>query len=105
MKDTLAQIVDTAMGKIAATPQVGKIVSLAFYCDHENDELCICADTAENSERVTVSSRDFAHKYMMQALDNGNLDSAKLWNLAPGRSLSLGDYVFSNLARSPCPAQ
>lgn len=79
------------------------IVTVALYYDCENKELLVCSDTLENSNKNVRAANAFSEKYFHEAIAEGDLGKASLWVGLTGRSLSLGDFVNRNLARTPVP--
>lgn len=63
----------------------------------------MCVDTEENSKRCVADSNAYDQKYFWRVIESGDLEAAALWNANPGRSLSLGDFAFVNVARSDLP--
>lgn len=80
-----------------------RIFTFAFYHDHESRAVGVCADTEESSKRLVSSSNAYGQKHFWPAIDEGDLKAAGLWNANVGRSLSLGDFAFVNLARTDLP--
>jgi hypothetical protein len=76
------------------------VFTFALYHDHESGAVSVCVDTEENSNRSVVSMNRYNMRYFMQALTNGDLKSAGLWQANIGRSLSLGDFALVNAART-----
>lgn len=77
-----------------------QVYTFSFYHDHESNALSVCADTEENSKRTVAIINGNNMKHFMRAVREGNLQSASLWQANIGRSLSLGDFVAVNFART-----
>ena len=60
----------------------------------------LCVDTAESSAETVRSMNDFSSKYFQAAVEEGDLATAGLWQANVGRSLSFGDFVMVNVART-----
>jgi len=76
------------------------VYTFAFYHDHESAAVSVCVDTEANSLSSVMASNAYGMKYFAKAVETGNLKSAALWNANIGRSLSLGDFVLVNVART-----
>jgi hypothetical protein len=76
------------------------VYTLAFYLDHESAAVSVCADTRENSERVVARINSYNSRRFLEAVRNGDFESASLWQANLGRSLSLGDFAAVNVART-----
>jgi len=76
------------------------VYTFALYHDHESHAVSVCVDTEENSARCVASMNRYNMKYFMQAIADNDLKSASLWQANIGRSLSLGDFVLVNCART-----
>ena len=79
------------------------VYTFAFYHDHESHAVSVCVDTEESSKRLVASSNAYNQKYFWPAIERGDLEDAALWTANVGRSLSLGDFAFVNLARTDLP--
>lgn len=77
------------------------VFTFALFHDHESRAVSVCADTAENSSKTVQSMNRHSMKYFMEAVAEGDLEDAGLWQANIGRSLSLGDFALVNLARTP----
>jgi hypothetical protein len=77
------------------------VYTFALYFDHESKAISICADTASNSAATVRGINTYNRKYFDPAVAAGDLKAASLWCSSIGRSLSLGDFVARNLARTP----
>ena len=80
-----------------------RVFTFAFYHDHESHAISVCVDTEESSKRLVASSNAYNQKYFWPAIEKGDLEDAALWTANIGRSLSLGDFAFVNLARTDLP--
>jgi hypothetical protein len=100
----LEKVLDDAIA--ALRQRTERVCTVAFYYDHECNAVSICADTHENSERVTAKSCDFSREQFLDAISEADLESAARWSRNTGRSLSLGDFAFVNIAYTKlrCPA-
>lgn len=76
------------------------VFTFAFYHDHESDAISVCVDTEENSAKVVESMNSYNLRYFLKAISSGDLKHASLWKANVGRSLSLGDFVMVNVART-----
>ena len=76
------------------------VFTLAFYLDHESEAVSICADTRDNSSTVVASINAYNSKHFLEAVRDGDLDNAALWQANVGRNLSLGDFAAVNVART-----
>lgn len=76
------------------------VFTFALYHDHESGAVSVCVDTEENSARRVASTNRYNMKHFMKAVAVGDLKRAKLWQANVGRSLSLGDFVLVNAART-----
>lgn len=74
--------------------------TLAFYLDHESSAVSVCADNAANSERAVARENEYNSRYFLDAVSEGDLAAAALWQANVGRNLSLGDFAAVNLARA-----
>jgi hypothetical protein len=77
------------------------VYTFALYFDHESKAISVCADTASNSAATVRGINTYNRKYFDPAVASGDLKAASLWCSNIGRSLSLGDFVAKNLARTP----
>jgi hypothetical protein len=77
------------------------VYTFALYFDHESSAISVCADTVANSAATVRGINTYNRKYFDSALASGDLKAAALWCSNIGRSLSLGDFVARNLARTP----
>ncbi len=73
------------------------IYTFAFYHDHESDAVSICIDTEDNSMKKVSESNENTKKYFYSFLEQGDMDSLKLWNFQTGRNFSLGDFSLVNI--------
>lgn len=80
------------------------VYTFALYHDHESEAVSVCVDTEEQSAKTAASINQYNARYFSQAIANGDLDSASLWQANIGRSLSLGDFALVNAARTPVPS-
>jgi hypothetical protein len=76
------------------------VYTFALYLDHESGAVSVCVDTEENSARMLKSMNDYNVEHFMREILDGDLKAAALWQANIGRSLSLGDFVAVNLART-----
>ena len=76
------------------------VFTFAFYHDHESGAVSVCVDTEERSNETVQSINRYNMTYFMEAVKNGDLKSAGLWQANIGRSLSLGDFALVNAART-----
>jgi hypothetical protein len=79
------------------------IFTFALYHDHESHVVTVCIDTIESSKRNVLSSNSFSKQQFLNAIENGNIESAKLWNANGGRSFSLGDFAIVNASEIDVP--
>ena len=86
-------------GLNALTKESFPIYTIGFYYDHEGHALSICADTKENSMRQVKSQNEWTMKMFLSHLEEGDLESAEMFQVNSGRNLSLGDFSRVNLAR------
>ncbi len=77
------------------------VYTFALYFDHESKAISVCADTVSNSAATVRRINTYNRKYFDPAVASGDLKAASLWCSNIGRSLSLGDFVAKNLARTP----
>jgi hypothetical protein len=77
------------------------VYTFALYFDHESNAISVCADTVSNSAATVRGINTYNRKYFDPAVASGDLKAASLWCSNIGRSLSLGDFVAKNLARTP----
>ena len=80
-----------------------EIITFSLYFDHEGRALSVCADTLESSQKCVAQMNAFSFKYFAEAVEQGDLSKAALWQGNIGRSLSLGDFKHVNLARKNVP--
>ncbi|WP_124451366.1 hypothetical protein [Paucibacter sp. KBW04] len=95
-------VLDGALREIAAKQL--PVYTFALYHDHESEAVSVCVDTEENSAKAASAINRYNRGYFSQAVANGDLMSARLWQANIGRSLSLGDFALVNVARTPLPA-
>ena len=101
IRSLLDQVLEKAIATVRRE-QV-RVFTFAFYHDHESRAVSVCVDTEESSKRLVASSNAYNQKHFWPAIDAGDLSSAVLWNANVGRSLSLGDFAYVNLARAQLP--
>ena len=94
-------VIDRALEELRSSEL--DLFTFALYHDHEGEAVSVCADTAANSRRVARDTNAFNMPYFLKEIEAGNLKSAALWEANVGRSLSLGDFVAINLARTDLP--
>jgi hypothetical protein len=92
------RVLVAALGDVAA--KAVPVFTFAFYHDHESRAVSVCVDTEENSRRVVRSMNDYNARHFLAAVADGDLEAAGLWQANVGRSLSLGDFVLVNVART-----
>jgi len=97
-KDIFSSVLKSAL--IEIREKSFPIYTFALYHDHESAEISVCADTLENSAKFVVSSNNYRMKYFSDAIIDNDLKAASLWQANIGRSLSLGDFVLQNVART-----
>lgn len=76
------------------------VFTFAFYHDHESGAVSVCVDTEDNSARIVQSTNKYNMRHFLNNVAAGDLQQAGLWQANIGRSLSLGDFVMVNLART-----
>lgn len=76
------------------------VFTFAFYHDHESGAVSVCVDTEESSDNTVRSMNSYNVRHFLKAVERGDLKSASLWQANIGRSLSLGDFSFINIART-----
>lgn len=93
-----ADVLSRAIAEIrtAGTP----VYTFAFYRDHESAAVSVCVDTKQNSARTVASMNEHGMRYFAEAVANGDLETASLWNADTGRSLALGDFTMVNVAQT-----
>jgi len=96
-----SQVILEAIAELRA--RAFPLFTFALYFDHESEALSVCADSEENSNLTVASINKYNAKYFHQYMAAGDAHMAKLWQANAGRSLSLGDYSLSNLARIDTP--
>ena len=91
-------VISEALSEVAArgTP----VFTFALYHDHESGAISVCVDTEESSKAAVLAMNAYGVRQFMEAVSNGDLGQAALWQANVGRSLSLGDFALVNLART-----
>jgi hypothetical protein len=79
------------------------VFTFALYLDHESGAVAVCVDTEENSMKVVAGINRYNAKHFRAAVEGGDLKAAALWQANIGRSLSLGDFAFVDIARADLP--
>ncbi|MCL1119396.1 hypothetical protein N7V09_08655 [Shewanella seohaensis] len=74
------------------------IYTFALYHDHESELVTVCIDTIESSNISLAKLNEYSMKYFRKYISDGDIKQAKLWQANIGRSLSLGDFKFVNIA-------
>jgi hypothetical protein len=98
LRETLAKVISTALGE--ASRRGLAIYTIALYYDHESHAVSVCIDTEESSAKSVRSMNAYNMKYFHEAVDQGDLADAALWQANIGRSLSLGDFALVGLCRT-----
>ena len=93
-----AHVLNTALAEVAARGV--PIYTFSFYHDHEGAAVSVCIDTEESSKQAVASMNRYYARHFSEAVADGDLDAASLWQANVGRSLSLGDFALVNLART-----
>jgi hypothetical protein len=75
------------------------VFTFAFYHDRESRAISVCVDTEANSQKIVLSINAYNVRYFLKNVAADDLNSAGLWDANIGRSLSLGDFAFVNVAR------
>ncbi len=88
------QLIDDALAKAVDLD----IYTFAIYHDHEGDRVSICIDTKENSKKQRAESIKYSMQHFNDAITQGDLEEAMLWQTDLGRNLSLGDFVAVNIS-------
>ena len=96
---TLDGIIDRALTILFE--KKSDIYTFALYYDHESHAVSACADTMENSARVTHEMNAFSRAQFFAAIQQGDLERAALWNFHTGRSFALGEFQFRSLGWTP----
>jgi hypothetical protein len=91
-------VLDKALAEVKA--RAIPVFTFALYHDHESEAVSVCVDTEENSNQFVLATNRLQMRYFMEAVENGDLKHAALWQANIGRSLSLGDFQLVNLART-----
>ena len=91
-------VLDAAMAELRAAGV--DVFSFALYHDHESGAVSVCVDTEENSWRAVDESNRYSAAHFQEAIAQGDLQQAALWQANTGRNLSLGDFAWVNLART-----
>jgi hypothetical protein len=76
------------------------VYTFALYFDHESSAMSVCADTIENSAITVRQTNNYNRKYFDPTVESGDLQAASLRSANIGRSVSLGNFVVKNLART-----
>ncbi len=97
LKAFLKGVMTRAIGELQQ--QAIDVYTFSFYLDHESEAVSVCADTRESSARLVATSNAFGSRYFLDAVRDGDLKAAELWQANVGRSLSLGDFAAVNVAR------
>lgn len=79
------------------------IFTFALYHDHESGFVSVCIDTEKNSVQEVREQNLYNLKYFRLAIQNGEMDEAKLWQANIGRNLSLGNFSLINIAEIELP--
>jgi hypothetical protein len=101
MKSLIEKVLSNALSELET--QGFELYTLALYHDHESGTISVCADTAQNSDRVVFSINRNNLEYFTKCIANSDLKQASLWQCNIGRNLSLGDFAAINLAREDLP--
>ena len=98
----LPSIADEVLSKAIAEVKAKRIpvFTFALYFDHESEALSVCVDTEDNSARTSASINVYNAKHFHGAIQQSDLRMAHLWQANVGRSLSIGDFVLVNAART-----
>ena len=92
------QVLDAALAEVRAADV--SVFTLALYHDHESRAVSVCVDTEANSWRALEESNRYSATHFQEAIAQGDLQQAALWQANAGRNLSLGDFLLVNLART-----
>ena len=92
------QVLDTALAELRAAGI--DVFSFALYHDHESRAVSVCVDTEANSWRAVDESNRYSAAHFQEAIAQGDLQQAALWQANAGRNLSLGDFLLVKLART-----
>ncbi len=92
------QILNTALAELRSAGI--DVFSFALYHDHESRTVSVCVDTEANSWRAVEESNRYSAAHFQEAIAQGDLQQAVLWQANAGRNLSLGDFLLVNLART-----
>ena len=103
LKEFLEDLINNALAEIEGTGT--SVYTFAFYHDHESRTLSVCIDTKENSDKLVLQSNEWSNKHFLDYLNEGDLDSLKLFQINSGRNFSLGDFTHVNLARTKIPTK
>jgi hypothetical protein len=96
--ELFAKVLDAALTEVRA--KAIPVFTFALYHNHESRAVSVCVDTEENSRQTVLSSDGYSMRYFLKAIDEGDLEEARLWQANIGRSLSLGDFALKNVART-----
>lgn len=91
-------VLETALAEVRAAGV--SVFTFALYHDHESSAVSVCVDTEDNSWRAVEASNRYSAMHFQQAIAQGDLPQAALWQASTGRNLSLGDFLLVNLART-----
>jgi hypothetical protein len=98
LREILAKVISTALAE-AARRSIA-IYTIALYYDHESHAVSVCMDTEANSAECVRGTNAYNMRYFYEAIDEGDLGDAALWQANVGRNLSLGDFALVNLCRT-----
>ena len=99
--DRQSLIDDVLKGGLAAAANGQfRLFTVALYLDHESKALSLCFDTQRNSRQRVAEINQYSSGFFQEALANGDLKQAALWQANVGRNLSLGDFAYVNVARA-----
>jgi hypothetical protein len=76
------------------------VFTFALYHDCESRTVSVCVDTEDNSRRKVLSTNCYNMRHFLNAVAEGDLEAASLWQANIGRCLSLGDFTLVNVART-----